>query len=146
MKKLPIISLLFICSVIGFLSCSNDDSEILLPISCDKLTWLGPEIPDTLSSIDSVDNVEIENNCISITATYTGCPGKKLYLVDQDIIIDTSPLQRIFKLYIGEAGECDAINSVTESFDLTPIQLSGTSSIELNIEGWTSSGGLFYNY
>jgi hypothetical protein len=98
------------------------------------------------SNVYELGNVIFNDNCLSIEVSASGCDGNSwsMVLVDSGNVAESSPEQRYLKFVLTNEEVCLAIVSQERSFDLTPIQVEGSSEIILNIEGFPEP--LTYNY
>lgn len=91
-------------------------------------------------------NAEIVDDCLNIEIGASGCDGSSwaFELVASEAIAESSPEQRFLKFQLVNEEMCLAVFESSVSFDLTPLQIDGSSEILLNIEGLASS--LNYKY
>ncbi|MDO5968294.1 hypothetical protein Q4Q35_00605 [Flavivirga aquimarina] len=140
---------LFTVSVIlCFVNMQCEDNDTNLPNEyCDKATVINEDLYNNLVSdhFDLID-ADINNDCIAIKIAASGCDGStwELHLVDSGAVAESSPEQRYLKLQLLNTELCDAYFEKVISFDLTPLQISGSNDIILHLEGLESS--LNYTY
>lgn len=139
---------LFIMSVILCfmnMQCEGDDqptSEV-----CDETTIINEAIyNDLVSAYFTFVNAEIADNCLTIEISASGCDGNSwgFNLVDSGAVAESSPEQRYLKFQLINEEACLAVFNKTVSFDLTPLQISGSNEIILHLEGL--EGSLNYTY
>ncbi|GAA3603233.1 hypothetical protein Q4Q39_13880 [Flavivirga amylovorans] len=143
--------ILFVTSVVlcCFLSiqCDEDDDNIPTKGICDQTTIVKKEIYDSLVSADfTFVDAEVKGDCLTIEISASGCDGNtwKFNLVDSGAVAESSPEQRYLKFQLINEEACLAVFKRIVSFDLTPLQISGSNEIILNLEGLESS--LRYKY
>lgn len=128
------------------MQCDEDDISIDLEL-CDQAVVIDENAYNNLESAHfTFFDTKIIDNCLSIEITSSGCSGDswEFKLVDSGAVAESSPEQRYLKFQLINEELCDAVFNKTVSFDLTPIQISGSNEIILNIEGLESS--LNYSY
>jgi len=127
--------------------CENEQPVLSYSLVCDQNTIIDENMYSNLNSAHfNFVNVEIIDNCLNIEISASGCDGNnwEFNLVDSGDIVESLPEQRYLKLQLIKEELCDAVFKRTVSFDLTPIQVSGSDDIILNLEGLESS--LNYKY
>ena len=145
MKK--VIFLMFLTGIF-FVSCRHlDDAPVPVIPNCDKNAVVD-EIKYDETSIDNygIDNVVLNGNCLEITITSSGCNPNNwdmnLFVVPSIATVYPPLFNAKVELINNEL--CLAVFQKTVSFDLTPLQRSGTNQIQLDIVGWNTS--IIYQY
>ncbi len=94
----------------------------------------------------NIEAVSINQNCLSITVTDSGCNPVNwdINLFTTDAVLESNPLQKELKVELINNEVCLAVFSKTKTFDLTPIQMGSESEIILNIEGWNTQVSYTY--
>ena len=142
--------ILFVVSIMCcFLSTKCEDDHDTIPIIeiCDQKTMVNKNIYDNLVSADfDFVSAEITDNCLAIEISASGCDGNswEFNLVDSGAVAESSPEQRYLKFQLINEEACLAVFKKTISFDLTPLQISGSNEVILHLEGLESS--LRYKY
>ena len=145
-NKLPKSLLLGLCFTLLFMNtqCDEDDE---VQSYCGEAVVVDPGYYETATS-DPYDliSAEITDNCLNIEFSASGCDGStwSAVLVDSGDIMESSPEQRNLKLVFSNEELCQAVFEQTRIFDLTNLQIEGSSSILLNIEDFPAP--LTYNY
>ena len=115
-----------------------------------------PDCPDSVIISESdyknapadeltIISAEIINDCLFIEFTSSGCDGSawEIKLIDANVVMESYPVQRNLRLSLKNQEECDAVITMTVSFDISPLQLE-YDKIKLNL---TNSGDqLLYEY
>ncbi len=144
MKKVLLYIAVVICSV--NMTCEEEE-DLYNDELCDKMTLVDENVFTNLESDHfNLINAEIINNCINITVGASGCDGSSwvFNLIDSGAVAESSPEQRYLKLQLLNDELCDAYFEKTISFNLTPLQISGSHEIILHLEGLDTS--LNYKY
>ncbi|MFS4492407.1 hypothetical protein [Maribacter sp. 2308TA10-17] len=142
MRRLTLIVILLITHFLQF-SCSEENQE---PISalCDHLVIVDSNIFQNRSDDDGtgrnafeIINAEINNDCLSLTIQSGGCNNGTwhLDLVDADRVAETAIPQRDLKVFLDNTELCNALTTMTISFELTPLRINDKLII-LNLEKW----------
>jgi len=150
MKRITIVLVLVFINILQF-SCS-DESEEQISAFCDNLVIIDNNMFQNRSDDDGtgrnsfeIINVEIENDCLSLTIKSGGCNNGtwQVDLVDADRISETGIPQRDLKVFLDNNELCNAITAMTISFELTPLR-TDDKIIMLNLEKWNSQ--IEYSY
>src|SRR5690606_14348697 len=142
-------SLLFIL-LLMFVGCKGDDSNCCpnpLPVGCDKNTIIDEEVYQQISTDNyGIDNVVLNGHCLEIKIGASGCDVNnwEMNLIASEIVVETLPTQRNAKIELINDEDCLAYFEKTVSFDLKPLQVSGSNQIQLTIEGWNTP--ILYQY
>ncbi|GGD13774.1 hypothetical protein GCM10011368_14690 [Hyunsoonleella pacifica] len=114
---------------------------------CDDIVVIDNTAYDTIQS-DSFQftDVSIDGDCLSISIGASGCDGNSwsFALVDSGAVAESSPEQRFLKFEFLNAEVCTAFFERTISFNLEPLQISGSNEIILNLDGWETSVNYSY--
>jgi len=128
--------------------CENGNPVLKYSSTCDQSTIIDDALYANLESAHfTFTSAKIIDDCLKIEISSSGCDGNswEFKLVDSGAVAESLPEQRYLKFQLVNTELCDAVFKRTVSFDLTPIQISGTNNeIILNIEGLESS--LNYKY
>ncbi len=123
----------------------DDDDTVVIPcgteVMIDSATYESAE-----SSYFGVLNVSLNNDCLMVHITSSGCDASswELTLIDSENIAESMPPQRYMKLTLNNNEACLAVFEKEETFDLTSLQVEGTNEVVLNIEGLPES--VLYTY
>ncbi|NMH89808.1 hypothetical protein [Flavivirga algicola] len=145
MKKIFFVASVVLCFM--NMQCNDDDGIDPSLFVCDQAVVVDKEVYDNLDSAHfTLVNAEISNNCLTIEISASGCDGNswEFNLIDSGAIAESSPEQRYLKLQLVNKEACLAVFKRTVSFDLTPLQVSGSREIILHLKGLESS--LNYKY
>lgn len=144
--KTPRHFLFFFCFAFLFMNTQCDeDNEVQVP--CGQTVVVDSGFYETAESdMYEIVDVHIEENCLIVNLSASGCDGTtwSLVLVDSGNVAESLPEQRYLKLVFSNAEECDAVVSQERSFDLTAIRIIGSNEIILNIEGLDESLNYMY--
>ncbi|MFD2917276.1 hypothetical protein [Psychroserpens luteus] len=145
MKLSKIITACF-CFTLLLMSTQCDDDDVV-NVPCDQTAIVDSGFYESVEShVYEVGDVYFNDNCLTIEISASGCDGNSwsMVLVDSGNIAESSPEQRYLKFVLNNDEVCLAIVSQVRSFDLTPIQVAGSSEIILNIEGFPEP--VMYSY
>ncbi len=94
----------------------------------------------------SIEEARITDDCLYIEFGASGCDGDSWVsqLIDSGAIMESSPEQRNIKFSLYNDEECDAYFVREVSFDISPLQISGSNKIFLNLENYETQ--LVYEY
>lgn len=141
---------LFICLSIafGFLlsNCEKTDDDTSNDLQDDHTIIVNNALfinaPD--DEFDFAD-VTIINDSIYLSIRYGGgCGEVEFKLIDSEAIMESLPVQRNIRLSLKDEDTCEALLTEELSFDLTPIRVTGTNLVSINLQGWMSP--LIYAY
>ncbi len=130
-----------------FMNILCEKQDDVMGINCDFVVTVDATKYNALETASfEFINAEILEDCLVIKIGASGCSGDRwgFDLVDSGAIAESSPEQRFLKFQLINDEACLAYFERTISFDLTPLQVSGSNEIILNIEGLEAS--LNYNY
>ena len=140
MKKISLLLVFF--GILFISSCNNDDgtatgSDCVMTKIIDENTF------NELSTENyQLDNIILNDNCMEITLTSTGCDGKTWELNLYGL--ETTTIEKPVKLELINEETCLAIVKKTISFNLTPLRVEGQNEVLINIEGWNEP--IIYQY
>ena len=139
---------ILILTLIGLtiLSCTNDDDNEN-PVDCNFETVISAEqyanAPnDQLSIVD----LEINENCLQITFSASGCDGNswEVKLIDSEQILESLPVQRNLRLSLENNEDCTAVPNKILTFDISELQITDDNQVYLNITN--SDDQILYEY
>lgn len=137
----------YVAVTLCFFNMQCDDELNVIDDSCTQSVVFDSNAYENLVT-DHFDFVaaEIVDDCINVEIGSSGCDGEswEFNLVDSGVVAESSPEQRYLKLKLVNTELCDAYFEKIISFDLTPIQVSGSNEIILHIDGL--EGSLNYEY
>jgi hypothetical protein len=123
----------------------DDDAPLQDP--CGQAVVIDSGFYDTAeSNVYDLISAEIQENCLTIKISASGCDGNSwsMVLVDSGAVAESSPEQRYLKFVFTNQEVCLAIVNQQRSFDLSSLQINGSNEIILNIEEFPES--LTYTY
>ncbi|MEM9548813.1 MAG: hypothetical protein AAGA77_22705, partial [Bacteroidota bacterium] len=89
------------------------------------------------NDVFNITGAIINENNLNLTVEYGGGCGDIYYdLISETHYLKTNPLQKNIRLAFDDKDNCEALLELNLSFDLKEIQLSGTGSIIINLDGW----------
>jgi|AntDeeMinimDraft_4_1070355.scaffolds.fasta_scaffold10471_2 hypothetical protein len=133
----------------GFTACdqSDDPGDIQKTINdCDFETIVDANEYENINSDDfELSNIAIQDNCLSLEITASGCDGDswEIRLIDSQAILESNPEQRNLKIDFTNQEDCRSTVSRTFSFDLNTVQING-NNVKLNIVNADKS--ILYDY
>jgi hypothetical protein len=134
MKK--ILSVIFSITI-GLSSCTNDnDNEN--PNNCDLETILSAGQFTTAPSDQlTIKSLKIENNCLKINFSSSGCSGNtwEIKLIDSGNILESNPPQRNLRLSLKNEEFCDAFITKELTFDISNLKVN-VNKVLLNISNF----------
>lgn len=143
--KLKNCILLCLSSILMGTSCdSNDDNS---SSSCDETVVISStQYDNSESAIFDINSISIENNCLVISHSASGCDGESwvIRLIDSGAVMESMPAQRNVRFVFTNIEACLAYITVETSFDLEPLQIEGMSEVILNIANNNES--IIYSY
>ena len=141
-------SSIIICCVLLFNTQCNEDDGVLLPLTlCDAVTVINSELYENAESdFNSIVNVDISQNCLTITVSASGCSGDTWVfgLVGSETVMESSPVQRNVRLVLTNDEACLAVFTQEQSFDLSPLQVEGENEVLLSIQDFSDQ--IMYSY
>ncbi|WP_204346784.1 hypothetical protein [Psychroserpens algicola] len=144
--KTPKLLLSFFCFMLLFMNTQcDDDDEVQEP--CGQMVVVDSGFYDSAESgFYDLISAEIEDNCLNINISASGCDGStwSMVLVDSGAVAESSPEQRFLKFVFTNQEVCLAVFTQERSFDLSTLQIDGSHEIILNIEDFPEP--LTYTY
>ena len=94
----------------------------------------------------NITNAVVNGDCLEISFGSSGCNGDTWIasLVDSEGVLDSNPVQRMIKLRLTNPELCTAVFTKAVSFDITGLQVSGSSTVWLTLSGYNNT--LLYHY
>jgi len=145
MKRLPHFTLFL--SLLTFGACDSDGNTPASSEICDFMVEISSsEYGATTTTNYTIEDVQINQDCLVIQLSSSGCDGESwvVQLFDSGAIAESFPEQRFIALDLNNEEECDAVISRTYSFELTPLRISESGEVILNLDGW--NGLISYVY
>lgn len=145
MKRIGFLIVITLCFI--NMQCDEDDGVVGFDDSCDEQVIVDKDLYDSIVSDDfQVSNVEIVDDCLNIQVSASGCSGDtwEYKLVDSGAIAESSPEQRFLKFQLINKEICLAFVGQNVSFNLEALQIEGSNTIILNIEGFDEA--VTYSY
>jgi len=137
--------------LLPFLACTtNDDSsKNNNPIlgNCDEVASVNQTLYENANQSQlQIENWEFDENCLLLTYSSSGCDGSSwvIELIGSENIMESDPLQRNVSVNFINNEACLAYITKTTSFELTNLQVEGSTQIILNLEGVEDD--IFYEY
>jgi len=146
MKFTKIISACF-CFALLLMSTQCDEDDDMAPEPCGQTVVVDSGFYESAESASyELINAEINDNCLIVNISASGCDGNSwsAVLVDSGAVAESSPEQRFLKFVFSNDEECLAVITQERSFDLSAIQVDGSTDIILNIEDFPEA--LTYTY
>lgn len=147
MKFSKIIILALSMTLFLNMQCEGDDPAPLPQTNCVNLTLIdGFSYENATTSPYTITDVDINEDCLIITITATGCDGSTwdMQLLDSDSVDESNPPQRYVKFFLVNNEACLAEVSKTTSFDLSTLRIEGENEIIINVDGY--SDPITYTY
>ncbi|WP_299111385.1 hypothetical protein [uncultured Winogradskyella sp.] len=144
MKFKKLIALLLFAVLLLNMQCEDDDQPLTV---CDATTIIDNELYENAqTAFYNLVNVEINENCLNIEISSSGCSGETwvLELVDSADIFESNPPQRNLKLVLTNNETCLAVFEQKQSFDITSLQVEDVNEVVLNIEDFLEP--ILYSY
>ncbi len=136
---LVVISLFFVTLT----ACDKEDDN---SINCDKQVVISADEYNTAPTDQlTINNLEINGDCLKINFSSGGCSGDtwELKLIDSEIILYSNPPQRNLRLSLKNEELCEAYITKELTFDINELQVDG-NQILLNITN--SDDQILYEY
>ncbi len=129
--------------IFGSLACNNDDSNNTN--SCGQLVIISSEQYDESNGNLSINNIKIEEDCLRINFSSSGCSGDtwEVKLIDSEEILESDPPQRNLKVSLKNEELCQAVITKEITFGISELRVEGTKVL-LNIKN--SDDKLLYEY
>lgn len=142
MKFTKYVMLLLFAGLLLNMQCNDDDGNSMPPTNCGALAVIdGFSYQNAATSPYTINSVTINEECLVINFTATGCDGSTwtTQLMDSDEIMESDPPQRAVKLFLINNEACLAEITQVQSFDLTALQIEGENEIVINIDDFSES-------
>ncbi|MDG4714635.1 hypothetical protein [Winogradskyella marincola] len=124
-----------------FLNMQCDDEGMSLPESnCASFAAIDSyTYGNSATSSYTINNVSINEDCLAIEVSATGCDGNTwgMQLVDSDVVSESNPPERFVKFFLINTEDCLAVVDRARSFDLTPLQVEGVNEIIINVDEYS---------
>lgn len=146
MKKL--LSLIIV--LITFVSCDFMDDAPATPIvtACSQsATYVNASQYNQIDTLNyTVTNVVLTGNCLEVTIGSSGCNPNNwdMNFIASEMVVETNPVLYKAKVELINNEDCLSVYQKIVSFDITPLQMSGTDKIQISIEGWSTP--IIYQY
>lgn len=124
--------------VAGFISCQQSGEQLLVE-NCDKGLIVNENLYNNpQSSAFTITNAVLQNNCLELTITASGCDGETWVtnLITSGGIADSNPQQAFLKLSFTNKEVCTAVVTQKVSFDISALTTSAVKKLVLNLAGW----------
>lgn len=131
----------------GFLMFSCSDNEVVDQDNCDAQVVISSEdYTDASSTGLTINSIEIEDDCLKVNYSASGCDGSswELELIDSEAILESFPVQRNLNFSFTNNEVCEAFLTKEKTFDISNLQVEDNNSIRLNITN--SSESILYEY
>lgn len=138
---------IFLLVSILILSCNSDDDTNPIESNCESQAIIDLVTFQLIQTGNyGINSVIINENCIEIKISSSGCDPNNWTMNFKTVPSTTAVSPHLFhaKVELINNEECLAVYEKTRSFDLTPLQIQGQNSIQLQIQGWNTP--VIYNY
>ncbi|WP_289062008.1 hypothetical protein [uncultured Zobellia sp.] len=128
---------------IAFLSCSDNDESLS---NCDFETIVSNEqYKNSPSDHININGMEINDNCLKISFSSSGCSGDtwELKLIDSEDVLESKPPQRNLRLLLKNEEMCEAYITKELTFDISNLQVNG-GQVQLNLKSFEEN--ILYKY
>jgi hypothetical protein len=136
--------------IAGLNTCPDFDSQA----TNKKLLWKNHDQPiidkdvydNTTTDNYSITNIELNDDTLKISISFSGCSpdSDRIYLVDSESVLESTPPQLLLKLEFFKEESClAAFNRILE-FNINNLQVSSINELNLSIEGWNNN--ITYQY
>ena len=130
--------------LLSMLACSDSDDPD--PNGCDFGTVISQERYRNAPSDElTINSLEIENDCLKINFSASGCSGDswKIELIDASSIKESDPPQRDLRLSLDNDELCEAFITRELSFNISRLKVEG-GQVVLNL--LNSGDQILYSY
>lgn len=151
----------FICAPDGGITGTGDGNcpDFFQQVTDGKLVWEDPRATcQTAVLIDEdlyetapegygkIERARVEDDCLYVRFGASGCSGDSWTwsLIDSGTIMESSPEQRAIKFSLENVEMCAAYFEKEVSFDITPLRITGSQKIYLNLKDYGAQ--LVYEY
>jgi len=118
----------------GLVCCNNNDDNIDLG-NCDFVAIISSELYKNAPKDQlTIDNIEINSDCLKIGISSSGCDGGswELKLIDSGDVLESNPPQRNLKLLLKNTELCKAYIRKEFTFNIANLRVEG-NQVRLNI-------------
>ena len=139
MKKI----LILIIMGVAFLSCSDNDESLS---NCDfEIIVSNEQYKNSPSDHININSMEINDNCLKISFSSSGCSGDtwELKLIDSEDVLESNPPQRNLRLLLKNQEMCEAYITKELTFDISNLQVNG-GQVQLNLNSFEEN--ILYKY
>lgn len=144
---MKVFKILFLLVSLLVLSCNSDDNSNPIQSICDSQAVIDTSLFDQIPTDNySITSIVLNGDCLEVKLSSSGCDPNNwtMNLKAVPSVTAISPHLVHVKVELINNEECLALFAKTRSFDLTPLQIQGQTSIQLQIEGWNIP--VIYNY
>ena len=137
---------LLIIALIPFAMLCCTDSDDPNPNGCDQGTVISQQrFRNAPSDELTINSLEIEDDCLVINFSASGCDGQswRLELIDSGGLNDSAPPQRELRLILKNEELCEAFITREISFNIAGLQVNG-GRVLLNLSN--SDEEILYEY
>lgn len=149
MNKNILFNILIVIMLV-FAGCKGDDSNCCPhpnPTNCNKISVIDEtKYNQTNTNNYNITNVVLNGDCLEITLSSSGCNPNNwdMNFVASEVVVETLPNQWNAKVELINNEACQALFQKTVSFDLTPFQMAGQNTVQIDIDGWNNN--IMYQY
>ncbi len=144
------LAILYNCSWEAICEFGGIDGRITCPDFKDfakdkKLLWsntnqliIDEELYNNTEANDSIVDVSINGDILTITVTDSGCDGSawNVNLIDSSTVAESLPPQRSLKVQLSNPELCLAIVTREFEFNLSELQIDSSNELSLIIDNW----------
>ncbi len=143
MRKLFFLTLV----ALTIFGCSADDKEPTAKKCSNKVIVSEEEYKNAPSDNVSINSVKVEDDCLKINFSAGGCDGNtwEVKLIDESVVMYSSPIQRNVRLSLKNREICDAYITKELSFDISALKVPNSNKVSLNIKDF-KGGSILYKY
>ena len=137
--KLSKIGIACICFPLLLMNTQCDEDDDMQVSDCGQAVIIDVAFFESAVSGDyELVNVDINDDCLTIEVSASGCGGEtwSMVLVDSGAIAESLPVERYLKFVFTNEETCLAVFNQSRVFNLTTLRLDGTNEVILNIEGF----------
>lgn len=132
-----------------FVSCDFLDDHIKYPVTskCNEKAVLDQvAFPLVNTANYGITNAVLNGDCLEITISSSGCNPNNWNMNLIGVASTTNIYPPLFhaKVELINNEACQAVFQKTVSFDLTPFQMAGQNTIQIDIDGWNNN--IVYQY
>lgn len=132
-----------------FVACDFMDDHIKHPIKskCNEKAVLDHvAFPQVNTNNYGITDVVLNGDCLEITVSSSGCNPNNWDMNLIGVASTTNIYPPLFhaKVELINNEACQAVFQKTVSFDLTPFQMAGQNTVQIDIDGWNNN--IMYQY